>query len=150
MEAHPPSLSEKEPVRAIVLAAGSGTLPGTDIPLLLHPLAGKAIVEYVVENALHFVSPQDTYVVVGYQRERIQQHIERVFGQGFHFVEQSQALGTGHAVLQTKPYLGDFAGDVLILYGDTPLFRAIERVAARRQAAGKRGARSKAGEGAAV
>ena len=43
METHPLSLSEKEPVRAIVLAAGSGTLPGTDIPLLLHPLAGKAI-----------------------------------------------------------------------------------------------------------
>ena len=124
MEAHPPSLSEKEPVRAIVLAAGSGTLPGTDIPLLLHPLAGKAIVEYVVENTLHFVTPQDTYVVVGYQRARIQQHIERVFGQGFHFVEQGQALGTGHAVLQTQPYLADFAGDVLILYGDTPLFRA--------------------------
>ena len=124
MVAHPPSLSEKEPVRAIVLAAGSGTLVGTDIPLLLHPLAGKAIIEYVVENALHFASPQETYVVVGYQRERIQQHIERVFGPGFHFVEQGQALGTGHAVLQTKPYLGDFAGDVLILYGDTPLFRA--------------------------
>lgn len=124
MAAHPLSLSEKEPVRAIVLAAGSGTLVGTDIPLLLHPLAGKAIVEYVVENALRFVSPQETYIVVGYQRERIQQHIERVFDQGFHFVEQGQALGTGHAVLQTKPYLGNFAGDVLILYGDTPLFRA--------------------------
>jgi phosphomannomutase/UTP-glucose-1-phosphate uridylyltransferase len=124
MEAHPPSLSEKEPVRAIVLAAGSGTLAGTDIPLLLHPLAGKAIVEYVIENALHFVPPQDLYVVVESQCARIQQHIERVFGTGLHFVEQDQPLGTGHAVLQTKPYLGAFAGDVLILYGDTPLYRA--------------------------
>ena len=121
---HPPCLSEKEPVRAVVLAAGPGTLAGTDIPLLLHPLAGRAIVDYVVENALHFVSPQETYVVGGTQHERIQQHIERAFGKGFHYVEQSESLGTGHAVLQTKPYLGDFEGDVLILYGDTPLFRA--------------------------
>jgi phosphomannomutase/CTP:molybdopterin cytidylyltransferase MocA len=124
MVEHPPSLSEKEPVRAIVLAAGSGTLLGTETPLLLHPLAGKAIVEYVVENALRFVSPQETYIVVGYQRERIQRHIQRVFGEGFQYVEQSETLGTGHAVLQTKPHLGGFAGDVLILYGDTPLFRA--------------------------
>jgi phosphomannomutase/CTP:molybdopterin cytidylyltransferase MocA len=124
MIAHPPSLSEKEPVRAIILAAGSGTLAGDETPLLLHPLSGKAIIDYVIENALHFVPPQETYVVLGYQSEQIQQHIERTFGEDLYYVEQSEMLGTGHAVLETKPYLNGFAGDVLILYGDTPLFRA--------------------------
>jgi alpha-D-glucose phosphate-specific phosphoglucomutase len=118
------NLSEREPVRAVILAAGSGTMPGDDMPLLLHPLAGKAIVDYVLENALHFFEPHEMYIVVGYQQDKIKAHIESAFGQGFQYVEQGEALGTGHAVLQTKPYLGGFAGDVLVLYGDTPLFRA--------------------------
>ena len=105
MEAHPPSLSEKEPVRAIVLAAGSGTLARApdDIPLLLHPLAGKAIVEYVIENALHFVTPQETYVVVGYQRERIQQHIERVFGRGFTLSSKARRWARGTPSCRPSP-----------------------------------------------
>lgn len=119
-----PDQDEKEAVKAVILAAGPGRLPDDEMPLLLHPLAGKAIVDYVIENALHFVRPQDLYVVLGYQRAEIQQHLVETFGQGFHYVVQEQPLGTGHAVLQTKPYLGDFAGDILVLYGDTPLFRA--------------------------
>ena len=48
---------EKEPVKAVILAAGSGRLAGDDTPMLLHPLGSKAIVDYVVENALRFVKP---------------------------------------------------------------------------------------------
>ncbi|MBL7201462.1 MAG: NTP transferase domain-containing protein [Anaerolineae bacterium] len=115
---------EREPVKAVILAAGASRLEGEDRPLLLCPLAGKAIVDYVVENALHFVDPRDIHVVVGYQREQVIRHLEERFGSGFHYVEQSAMLGTGHAVLQTRPALGDFVGDILILYADTPLFRA--------------------------
>jgi alpha-D-glucose phosphate-specific phosphoglucomutase len=115
---------EREPVKAVILAAGDGKLPGDDTPLLLHSLGGKAIVDYVVDNALHFVRPDDIYVVVGYQREQIQAHLASCFGEGFHYVVQEEPLGTGHAVLQTRSHLGDFVGDILILYGDTPLFRA--------------------------
>jgi len=124
MTERPVNLGEREPVKAILLAAGSGTLAGDDVPLLLHPLGDRAIVDHVVENALHFVRPDDMYIVVGYRRDAIQKHIEHRFGTGFHFVMQEQPLGTGHAVLQTKPHLGSFVGDILILYGDTPLFRA--------------------------
>jgi alpha-D-glucose phosphate-specific phosphoglucomutase len=124
MSNHPPSLSEKEPVRAVVLAAGTATLPETDQPLLLVPLGGKALVDYVIENALHVVSPQELFVVVGAHREQIQEHLDRVFGGGFTYVLQQESKGTGHAVLQTQPYLENFEGDVLILYGDTPLFRS--------------------------
>ncbi len=116
--------SEKEPVKAVLLAAGAVQLPGDTVPLVLHRLAGKAIVDYVIENALHFCSPDDIYVVVGYQRDQVMAHIERVFGPGFHYVEQGEPLGTGHAVLQTEPLLDGLHGDILILYGDTPLFRA--------------------------
>ena len=116
--------SEREPVKAVVLAAGKAQLPGDDRPLLLHPLAGKAIIDYVVENVLRVCEPEDVYVVVGYKQEEVRQHIERTFGAGFHFVEQSEPLGTGHAVLRTKEHLADFEGDILILYGDTPLFAA--------------------------
>jgi phosphomannomutase/CTP:molybdopterin cytidylyltransferase MocA len=121
---HPSNPEEREPVRAVILAAGPGRLPGDDVPLLLHPLGGKAIVGYVVENALHFVEPADVYVVVGYRCDEVQRHLDQVFGQGFHYVHQQEPKGTGHAVLQTRPHLGDFVGDILILYGDTPLFRA--------------------------
>ncbi len=115
---------EKEPVKAIILAAGPSTLSDDDTTLLLHPLSKKAIVDYVVENALHFVEPQDIYIVVGYQYDQLKEHLDRVFGQEFHYVVQDEAKGTAHAVRQTEPYLGDFEGDILILYGDTPLFRA--------------------------
>ena len=63
---------------------------------------------------------EDTIVVVGYQREAIQQHL----GLTYHYAVQEEPLGTGHAVLQLQTLLKDFDGDLLILYGDTPLFRA--------------------------
>lgn len=114
---------EREPVKAILLAAGPARLPGDDLPLILRPLGSKAIVDYVVENILQFVPRQDVYVVVGYQAEQVQQHLDQTFGAGMNYILQSEAKGTAHAVLQTKPLLGHFVGDILILYADTPLFR---------------------------
>jgi phosphomannomutase len=58
--------------------------------------------------------------VVGYRRGQVQAHL----GSDYDYVVQEEQLGTAHAVLQAKPLLGDFGGDLLILYGDTPLFRA--------------------------
>lgn len=107
-------------LKAIILAAGQGERAGVRYPKVLQPLGKKKIIDYVVENALHFVSPDDFYVVVGYQREKIQKHL----GPTYHYVVQEEALGTGHAVLQVAPYLKDYHSDLLILYGDTPLFRA--------------------------
>jgi NDP-sugar pyrophosphorylase family protein len=124
MEAYVPLANEKEPVKAVILAAGAARLPGEEQPLVLHTLAGKAILDYVVENALRFCQRQDIHIVVGYQREAVRQHLDETFGPGFRYVEQDEPRGTGHAVLQTKPLLQDFGGDILILYGDTPLFTA--------------------------
>ncbi|MBN1641348.1 MAG: NTP transferase domain-containing protein [Anaerolineae bacterium] len=124
MTEHADQTSEREPVKALILAAGDAHLPGDDTPLVLYPLAGRAVIDYVIENALHLCQPKDIYVVVGYQREEVTAHIHDVFGGGFHYVRQDEPLGTGHAVLQTKAALADFVGDILILYGDTPLFSA--------------------------
>lgn len=98
-------------LKAVILAAGQK---------VLQPLGERKIIEYVVENALHFVAPADLYVVVGHQGEKVQAHL----GPTYNYVVQEEALGTGHAVLQVYPLLKDYGGDLLILYGDTPLFRA--------------------------
>ncbi len=107
-------------LKAVILAAGQGERAGVRYPKVLQPLGKKKIIDYVVENALHFVVPDDLYIVVGYQREKVQKHL----GPAYHYVIQEEALGTGHAVRQVYPHLKDYHGDLLILYGDTPLFRA--------------------------
>lgn len=108
------------PIKAIILAAGKQVQPeAIDKPLLLQPLGDRSILKQVVHNALQLVAPQDLYVVVGDHEEEIRQHL----GNDYHYVVQEQPLGTGHAVQQVAPLLAGFDGDLLILYGDTPLFR---------------------------
>ncbi|MBM3187540.1 MAG: glucosamine-1-phosphate N-acetyltransferase [Chloroflexi bacterium] len=107
------------PVRVLVLAAAQGPGAGVPYPRALQKLGDKAIIDHVLESARHLASPQNICIVVGYQHEAIERHL----GEGYCFVEQSQPLGTGHAVLQAYPTLRDYEGDLIILYGDTPLFR---------------------------
>ncbi len=110
---------ETPELKIVILAAGKDLL-STDIkPILLQNLGDRKVVDYVVQNALQLVSPYDLYIVVGYQQDEMRQHL----GPGFQFITQAEPLGTGHAVLQLKPLLEQFHGDLLILYGDTPLFR---------------------------
>ena len=71
-------------------------------------------------NVAQIVAPEDTYVVVGYRGEDIRGHL----GPSYRYVVQEMPRGTGDAVLQLQPLLQDFDGDLLILYGDTPLFSA--------------------------
>lgn len=100
-------------LKAIILAAGQDEL-------LLHPLGRTSILECVVQNARELLAPEDIYLVVGDRQEEIQTHL----GSEYHYVTQSEARGTGDAVRQVIPLLQDYDGDLLILYGDTPLFRS--------------------------
>src|SRR5271157_918593 len=105
------------PRKAIILAAGrdaSGPGPG-----LLRSLGDQTILDLVIGNVLQVVAAEDVYIVVGRQDEPIRRHL----GDRYTYVLQDQPLGTGDAVLQVRPKLAGFEGDVLILYGDTPLFR---------------------------
>ncbi len=106
-------------LKVVILAAGKESATAEVKPILLNSLGDRKVVDYVVQNALRLVSLYDLYIVVGYQQEEMRAHL----GPGYQFISQDEQLGTGHAVLQLKPLLENFHGDLLILYGDTPLFR---------------------------
>ena len=107
-------------LKAVILAAGQETITGDGTPILLQPLGDHAVIDYVVQNALKVVAPEDLYVVVPRSDSAIEQHLANP---SLRYVVQETQLGTGHAVLQLKALLSDYQGDLLILYGDTPLFR---------------------------
>jgi phosphomannomutase len=109
-------LLASSPRKAIILAAGKDS---GGRPLLLEKLGENTILDLVLQNVCQLVAPEDVYIVVGAQQDAIRKHL----GERYRYVIQDKPQGTGHAVLQVRPQLADFAGDLLILYGDTPLFR---------------------------
>jgi phosphomannomutase/CTP:molybdopterin cytidylyltransferase MocA len=105
-------------LKAIILAAGE-TMTADGRPLILEPLGESSVLECVVRIALDAVRPEDTYLVVGERR----QEVRSLLGETFNYVVQEEPLGTGDAVLRVSRLLNSFSGNLLILYGDTPLFR---------------------------
>lgn len=110
---------KQQNLKVIILAAGANTIGEKAELIGLQKLGDACILDYVARNARQLVGPDDIYVVVGRQREAVKAQL----GPEYHYVTQTEPLGTGHAVRQTAPELGNFQGDLLILYGDTPLFR---------------------------
>ena len=106
----------------VVLAAGKGTRMRSAQPKVLHPLAGRPMVEHVLANA-RALAPERTVLVIGPELQAAAQDLEQAGG-GVACVVQDEPLGTAHAVAQTRPLLEDFEGDVLVLYADTPLVRS--------------------------
>ncbi len=107
-------------IKSIVLAAGKGTRlaqEGIDLPKAMRTALGRPLLAWVLE-ALP-TGKSDTVIVVGYKKERITEALP-----GWTFAEQTEQLGTGHAVMSAVPALGDYDGDVLICCGDMPLVRA--------------------------
>lgn len=111
-------MSNQHPLKVIILAAGAKRIAGSELPLALQPLGERLIIDYVVDLARGVAAPEDILIVVPGDHDLIQQHL----GPDYTYVVQEAARGTAHAVLQSKALLADFAGDLLILYGDTPLF----------------------------
>lgn len=103
----------------VVLAAGESKRMKSRLVKVLHPLAGKPVIAHVLAP-LRRLGMARTLVVVGYQRELVQ---EALAGSGVEFVIQAEPLGTGHALLQSRPLLAGFAGDLVVTAGDTPLLR---------------------------
>ena len=106
------------PLKAVILAAGSKSITDDGLPVLLQDLVGKKIIDYVMANVAEVARPEDTYLIVGYHQEAIREHL----GSSYTYVTQESPRGTGDAVRILAPLLKDFEGDLLILYGDTPLF----------------------------
>jgi len=113
------AVENQSALKAVVLAAGSQAITPDGQPLVLKTLGDRSILQCVVQNALQSVRPEDIYVVVGYRQEEVRAHL----GDSYNYVVQEEALGTGHAVLQVTRLLAGYTGNLLILYGDTPLFR---------------------------
>ncbi len=104
------------PLSIIILAAGQGVRMNSSQPKVMHALAGRPMLQHVVDTSLA-LAPEQIIVVVGHQSDQVR---NLVHDQGLEFVEQSDQLGTGHAVAQCLPDLNK-GNDVLVLYGDVPL-----------------------------
>lgn len=103
---------------AIILAAGKGTRMKSDLPKVLHQVAGLTMLEHV-KRAVDTMNPAKTVTVVGHKAELVQKVLE---GQS-EFVLQSEQLGTGHAVMMAESSLAELEGQTLVIAGDTPLIR---------------------------
>jgi len=111
--------SKASSIAVVVLAAGKATRMKSGLAKVLHPLAGRPMLSFPLAVA-ESLNPERLVVVVGRDADRVRQ----TFAERATFVSQEEQRGTGHAVAQTEQALKGFNGDVLILYGDTPLIRA--------------------------
>ena len=107
------------PLAIIVLAAGKGTRMKSDTHKVLHPIAGRPMIEHLLASAAD-LAPQRTVVVAGHGREQL----EAALGGRAQIAVQDPQHGTAHAVRQAEGALAGFPGDVLILYGDVPFVSA--------------------------
>jgi len=103
----------------IILAAGKGTRMKSNLHKVLHPIAGRPMLDHLMASAGQ-LNPAHTVVVVGAGRDQL----ETALGGRAATCLQEPQLGTGHAVQKAQDALVDFSGDVLILYGDVPFVRA--------------------------
>jgi len=99
-------------LKAAVLAAGDS--------ILLERLGERSIVECVMQIALEHVAAEDICVVIGGSNG---DQMRAQLGERYRYVVQEQPLGTGDAVRRAVSAFGDFHGDLLVLYGDSPMFR---------------------------
>jgi UDP-N-acetylglucosamine diphosphorylase/glucosamine-1-phosphate N-acetyltransferase len=113
------SANKKKRYSAIILAAGKGTRMKSDLVKVLNTLCGKPMLAYSVDVAWA-AGGEKIVIIIGHQGDLVRKAFR---GQGLIFVEQSEQLGTGHAVLQARDIFCDYEGTILILCGDVPLLR---------------------------
>jgi UDP-N-acetylglucosamine diphosphorylase/glucosamine-1-phosphate N-acetyltransferase len=111
--------AEQPGFSTIILAAGKGKRMKSDLAKVLHPLCGVPILTYPIATA-RAAGAEKIVVVIGHQAELIR---KRFPDPGLIFVEQTEQLGTGHAVLQAAEAFRDYEGTIVILCGDVPLLR---------------------------
>ena len=107
------------PLHVVILAAGAGTRMRSALPKVLQPIAGKTMLGHVLDTA-RTLSPACVHVVIGHGCDLVRQAFADAAD--LVWVDQTERLGTGHAVMQTMPAIPDTAR-VLVLYGDVPLIR---------------------------
>ncbi|HID34291.1 MAG TPA: bifunctional N-acetylglucosamine-1-phosphate uridyltransferase/glucosamine-1-phosphate acetyltransferase [Anaerolineae bacterium] len=100
----------------VILAAGKGTRMKSNLPKVLHPLAGRPMIAYSLDLA-RALSDLPPVVIVGYKAEEVKAAV----GNRATFVEQTEQLGTGHAVMQAEAALAGRADTVMVYAADMPL-----------------------------
>jgi bifunctional UDP-N-acetylglucosamine pyrophosphorylase/glucosamine-1-phosphate N-acetyltransferase len=118
-----------------ILAAGKGTRLNSKHPKVLHRIAGRPLLGYVIAAASAVVDAADIFCIIGHEAERVRSEIAPL---GTRFVEQREQHGTGHALMMCREALAGYE-HVLVLSGDVPLIHA-ETIAALRDFHMERGA----------
>jgi UDP-N-acetylglucosamine diphosphorylase/glucosamine-1-phosphate N-acetyltransferase len=117
-----------EPNIVLIMAGGLGKRMNSDLPKVLHTINDLPLIVHVVNSALQIDNSSIIYIIVGKYREQIENSIIGHFGSNrrIKYVEQSEPLGTGHAIQCCREKLVQYDGNskVLILSGDVPLFSA--------------------------
>jgi bifunctional UDP-N-acetylglucosamine pyrophosphorylase/glucosamine-1-phosphate N-acetyltransferase len=107
----------------VIMAAGKGTRMKSSMPKVLHRLAGKALVQHVIDTA-RSLKARHTIVITGHGAEQVEPALTSAnAADKLQFARQMPQLGTGHAVQQAVPLLAD-DGVVVVLSGDVPLTQA--------------------------
>ena len=109
-------MTATSPLHVVILAAGQGKRMYSALPKVLHPVAGKPLLQHVIEAA-RSLAPQSLCVVTGHGAELVR---SRLADAGVQWATQEKQLGTGHALMQALPQV-PAEGIVLVLYGDVPL-----------------------------
>lgn len=102
----------------VILAAGKGTRMYSDLPKVLHPIAGKPMVKHVIDTASQ-LNAENIHLIYGHGADLLKQ---RLADEPVNWVFQAEQLGTGHAMQQAAPFFADDE-NILMLYGDAPLIR---------------------------
>ncbi|MBR9651251.1 bifunctional UDP-N-acetylglucosamine diphosphorylase/glucosamine-1-phosphate N-acetyltransferase GlmU [Thalassovita aquimarina] len=116
----------------VILAAGMGTRMNSDLPKVLHKIAGAPLLVHAMKSGAA-IDPEKLVIVAGHGADEVAS-AARDWDDRAETALQEEQLGTGHAVLQAREALADFDGDVIVLYGDTPFIQpeTIEKIVAAR------------------
>lgn len=112
-------MKNEQSLSVVILAAGKGTRMYSDLPKVLHPVAGKPMVKHVIDTAKS-LNAENIHLIYGFAKEILQNALK---DEPVHWVYQAEQLGTGHAMQQAAPFFNDDE-NILMLYGDAPLVQA--------------------------
>jgi bifunctional UDP-N-acetylglucosamine pyrophosphorylase/glucosamine-1-phosphate N-acetyltransferase len=108
-------------VALIILGAGKGTRMNSELPKVVHPIAGAPMLVHAM-RAGATLDPAHTVIVAGYGADTVTK-VAHAYDDEAKIVLQNEQLGTGHAVLQAADALAGFEGKVIVMYGDTPFVK---------------------------
>jgi bifunctional UDP-N-acetylglucosamine pyrophosphorylase/glucosamine-1-phosphate N-acetyltransferase len=110
----------------IILAAGKGTRMRSNLPKVVHKVNGIPMICKII-GEVEKLNPKKNIVVLGHMKEIVEETIEKEIikkDSRVEYVLQEEQLGTGHAVIKAKANFLDYNGDIMLLYGDTPLLKS--------------------------